>query len=150
MRRFHHLQIVGQGSNTRFDNSVVLGNPDPGSKRGAAIANPGAVKPGIRHLYWRYMSAQMQSTDAIQVPAGDVTDKDIPEWLLLPGLLMSVSGIILLGLGNWTLLNTMTRSLLLLCGAILCFVGVILIPSWLIYRTKEASDREPMGGDRSS
>jgi len=123
---------------------------DLGSKRGATIANPGAVKPGRMHLYWRYMSAQIQTTNAIQVLASDVADKDIPDWLLLPGLLLSVSGIILLVLGNWTPLNTVTKSLLLLCGALFCFVGVILIPSWLIYRTKEVSDRQTIGRDRSS
>jgi hypothetical protein len=96
------------------------------------------------------MNAQIQSTNAIQALANDITDNDIPDWLLLPGFLMSVSGIILLGLGNWTLLNTMTRGFLLICGAILCFVGVILIPSWLMYRTKSFDDRQTIKGDRSA
>jgi hypothetical protein len=93
------------------------------------------------------MNAQIQSTNITQALASEVTDKDIPDWLLVPGFLMSVSGTILLALGNWTLLNPMTRTLLLLCGAILCFLGIILIPSWLIYRTKEASARQTIRGD---
>ena len=96
------------------------------------------------------MNAQIQSTNITQALASEVSDKDIPDWLLVPGFLMSVSGIILLALGNWTLLNTMTRTLLLLCGAILCFFGIILIPSWLIYRTKKVSDRQTSRGDENA
>ena len=89
------------------------------------------------------MNTQIQNTNVTQADlASEVTDKDIPDWLLLPGFLMSISGIILLALGNWPLLNTMTRTPLLLCGAIFCVFGIIIIPSWLIYRTKEASDRQ--------
>jgi uncharacterized membrane protein HdeD (DUF308 family) len=90
------------------------------------------------------MSAQIHSTKATQAVVSDVTGKDFPDWLLVPGFLMSVSGIILLALGNWTLLNPMTRTLLLLCGAIFCFFGIILIPSWLIYRSKEVADWQTM------
>lgn len=90
------------------------------------------------------MSTQIYSTNLAQARADDVISSDIPEWLLLPGFLMSVSGIVLLALGNSTLLNTMTRTLLLLCGAILCFFGIILIPSWLLYRSKAIADRETM------
>lgn len=90
------------------------------------------------------MSTQIYNANLAQARADDATSNDIPEWLLLPGFLMSVSGIILLALGNWTLLNTMTRTLLLLCGAILCFLGIILIPSWLLYRSKAIADREVM------
>ena len=96
------------------------------------------------------MSAQIYSTNVAQTPVTDVTSNEIPEWLLLPGFLMSVSGIILLALGNWTLLNTTTRTLLLLCVAILCFFGIILIPSWLLYRTKEVSDRQTLKGDENA
>lgn len=92
------------------------------------------------------MSAPIYSTNVNQAVASEVTGKDISDWLLLPGFLMSESGIILLALGNWTLLNTMTKTLLLLCGAILCFFGIIVIPSWLIYRTIEVSDRQTIKG----
>ena len=85
------------------------------------------------------MNAQIQSTNITQALASEVSDKDIPDWLLVPGFLMSVSGIILL-----------TRTLLLLCGAILCFFGIILIPSWLIYRTKKVSDRQTSRGDENA
>ena len=78
------------------------------------------------------MNAQIQNTNVTQADlASEVTDEDIPDWLLLPGFLMSVSGIILLALGNWPLLNTMTRTPFLLCGAVFCFIGIIIIPSWL-------------------
>jgi tellurite resistance protein TehA-like permease len=63
---------------------------------------------------------------------------------------MSVSGIILVALGNWTLLDTTTRTLLLLCGAILCFFGIILIPSWLIYRSQAVSERQSIKGDEAA
>ena len=96
------------------------------------------------------MNAQIQSTNITQALASEATDKDIPDWLLVPGFLMSVSGIILLALGNWTLLNTMTRTLLVLCGAILCFFGIIVIPSCLIYQTKEVSDRLMLKGDENT
>jgi hypothetical protein len=96
------------------------------------------------------MSAQIYSTNITQAPASEETAKDIPDWLLLPGFLISVSGIILLALGNWTLLNTMTRTLLLLCGAILCFCGIVLIPSWLLYRAKEVSERQTIKGNKES
>jgi hypothetical protein len=97
------------------------------------------------------MNAQIQNTNVTQADlASEVTDKDIPDWLLLPGFLMSVSGIILVALGNWPLLNTMTRTPLVLCGAIFCFFGIIVIPSWLIYRTKEASDRQTIREDENA
>ena len=82
------------------------------------------------------MSAQIDSPNVTQAPASEATNNVIPDWLVLPGFLMSVSGIILLALGNWTLLNTMTRTPLLLLGTILCFFGIILIPSWLMYRSQ--------------
>jgi uncharacterized membrane protein YfcA len=95
------------------------------------------------------MNAQTYSTNVTRAPASYVTGDDIPDWLLLPGFLMSVGGIILLALGNWTLLNTTSRTLLLLLGAILCFLGIILIPSWLIYRSKTLSERQTIKGDEA-
>jgi hypothetical protein len=96
------------------------------------------------------MSAQIYSTNVTLAPASEITGRDIPDWLLLPGFLMSETGIILLALGNWTLLDTMTKTLLLLCGAILCFFGIILIPAWLIYRTKEVFYRQTIKGDENA
>jgi uncharacterized membrane protein HdeD (DUF308 family) len=96
------------------------------------------------------MNAQIQSTNITHALTSEVTEKDIPDWLLVPGFLMSVSGIILLALGNWTLLNPMTRTFLLLCGAILCFSGIILIPSLLIYRSKDFCDRQTIRGDENA
>jgi hypothetical protein len=64
---------------------------------------------------------------------------------------MSVSGIILVALGKWTQLNPMPQTLLLLCGALLCFFGIVLIPAWLIYRTKAVSAaRTPKGDEAES
>jgi hypothetical protein len=85
------------------------------------------------------MSAQIYSTNLVQFQASEGTNNDIPDWLLIPGFLMSESGIILVALGNWTLLTPITQSLLLLSGTIFCFIGIVLIPSWLIYKTKAAS-----------
>jgi purine-cytosine permease-like protein len=96
------------------------------------------------------MSAQIYSTNVTQSSAGDVTRNDIADWLLLPGFLMSVSGIILLALGNWTLLDTMSRTFLLFLGTIFCFFGIIVIPSWLIYQSKALSERQTIKGEESA
>jgi hypothetical protein len=93
------------------------------------------------------MSGQIYSTKVTQAPVRDVTSSDIPDWLLLPGFLMSISGAILLALGNWSLLNPVSRTLLLLLGAILCFFGIVLIPSWLIYRSKTVSAQQTISGE---
>jgi len=41
----------------------------------------------------------------------------------------------LIALENWILLNPITQKLLLVSGGLLCLLGIILIPSWIIYRS---------------
>lgn len=53
---------------------------------------------------------------------------------------MSESGIMLMALGNWILLNATTQKLLLVSGGLLCLLGIVLIPSWLMYRAQLVSE----------
>jgi hypothetical protein len=112
------------------------------SKPRTAIANAGVVNLAGRLLYWLHMNAQV-CTAGTSTVTNEVTNETIPDWLLLPGFLMSASGIILVALGKWTLLNGTTQTLLLLCGGMLCFFGIVVIPSWLIYQMKAASGAHP-------
>ena len=95
------------------------------------------------------MNAHIYSTNYPPTLASAVTNQSVPDWLLLPGLLMSESGIILVALGSWLLLNTMIQTPLIICGAILCFLGIVLVPSWLIYRMKVLSGALPTTGDQA-
>jgi hypothetical protein len=82
------------------------------------------------------MNAQVHSIKVIQSPIRETSDEGWSESLLLAGFLMSECGIMLIALGNWILLNAITQKLLLVCGGLLCLLGIVLIPSWLIYRSK--------------
>ncbi len=86
------------------------------------------------------MNAQVHSIKAIQSPVSETSDEGWSESLLLAGFLMSETGITLIALGNWILLNAITQKLLLVCGGLLCLLGIVLIPSWLIYRSKVDSE----------
>jgi hypothetical protein len=96
------------------------------------------------------MNAEVYNTNATQAFAGDVRNNSIPDRLLLPGFLMSESGIILIAMGHWVQLDTMTQTLLLISGAILCLFGIVLIPSWLIYRMQAASGAQATEEDHSA
>jgi hypothetical protein len=87
-------------------------------------------------LNFFYMNAQVHSVKVIQSPVRETSDESWSESFLLAGFLMSESGIMLIALGNWILLNAITQKLLLVCGGLLCLLGIVLIPSWLIYRSK--------------
>jgi uncharacterized membrane protein len=86
------------------------------------------------------MNARVNS---IRVVESLVRQASVEEWsenLLLPGFLMSEGGILLIALGNWILLNAMTQRLLVVCGGLLCLLGIVLIPAWLLYRSRVVSE----------
>ena len=82
------------------------------------------------------MNAQVHSIKAIQSPVRETSDEGWSESLLLAGFLTAEIGVMLVALGNWILLNAIPQKLLLVSGGLLCLLGIILIPSWLIYRSK--------------
>ena len=81
------------------------------------------------------MNAPTHTTDIGQSPATEAANQNALERPLLTGFLMSECGILLISLGGWVALNAMTQTLLLLCGGVLCFFGIVLIPPWISYRT---------------
>jgi hypothetical protein len=82
------------------------------------------------------MNAQVHSIEVIQSPARETSGEGWSDSLLFAGFLISESGVMLIALGNWILLNLITQKLLLVCGGLFCLLGIVLIPSWLIYRSK--------------
>jgi hypothetical protein len=82
------------------------------------------------------MNAQVHIIKVIQSPVSETSDEGWSESLLLAGFLTSESGVMLIAFGNWILINSITQKLLLVYGGLLCLLGIVLIPSWLIYRSK--------------
>jgi hypothetical protein len=123
-----------EGCDRRTQGATISFDPKL-RKRRAVAAKAGAVN-GRFLLNFFYMNAQVHRIKAIQSPIRETSDEGWSESLLLAGFLMSESGIMLIALGNWILLNAITQKLLLVCGGLLCLLGIVLIPSWLIYRSE--------------
>src|SRR6476619_2989166 len=103
---------------------------------GRVYGNPRAAVINLR-VVARYpqaklsqMNAQSFSTNVAQTLTTTVPTKTCRDWLLRPGLLMAVSGIILISLSGWIALSGSIRTLFLVCGGTLGFFGIFLIPFW--------------------
>ena len=81
------------------------------------------------------MSASLRPSSSPN-PTRPILYKEGSDSLLIPGFLMSEAGVSLITFGAWVALNPALRTLLTWAGAILCLVGIVLIPCWVMYRMK--------------